>query len=87
MTDRLTLGYRRACVRTASPLGPAGTNLRGHEFHYSTLEPAGDAIEWSGRAGAGRCGFATASLLASYVHVHLGEAPAPAEAFVAAAMR
>jgi cobyrinic acid a,c-diamide synthase len=85
MTDRLTLGYRRARVRTGSPLGPAGTDLRGHEFHYSTLEPAGDALDWSGRAGAGRSGFATATLLASYVHVHLGAAPAPAEAFVAAA--
>ena len=83
MTDRLILGYRRARVRSTSPLGPAGTDLRGHEFHYSTLEPAGDALDWSGRAGAGRCGFATPSLLASYVHVHLGAAPAPAEAMVA----
>jgi cobyrinic acid a,c-diamide synthase len=95
MTDRLTLGYRRARARTASPLGAAGTELRGHEFHYSTLDPAGDALDWSGRAAAGpggrpgvaagRCGFATPTLLASYVHVHLGAAPAPAERFVAAA--
>ncbi len=83
MTDRLTLGYRRARVRAASPLGPAGTELRGHEFHYSALDPAGDALDWSGRAGAGRSGFATPSLLASYVHLHLGSAPAPAEQFVA----
>lgn len=85
MTDRLTLGYRRARARTASPLGPAGTELRGHEFHYSTLAPAGDALDWSGRAGAGRCGFASPTLLASYVHLHLGAAPAPAEQFVCAA--
>jgi cobyrinic acid a,c-diamide synthase len=85
MTDRLTLGYRRARIRAASPLGPAGTDVRGHEFHYSTLEPAGDALDWSGRAGAGRCGFASPSLLASYVHIHLGAAPGLAEAFVAAA--
>jgi len=84
MTDRLTLGYRRARVRTASPLGPAGTDLRGHEFHYSTLDPAGDALDWSGRAGGGRCGFASPTLLASYLHLHLGAAPAPAEAMVAA---
>ena len=83
MTDRLTLGYRRARVRTTSPLGPTGTDLRGHELHYSTVEPAGEALDWSGRAGAGRCGFATPSLLASYVHVHLGAAPALAEAMVA----
>jgi cobyrinic acid a,c-diamide synthase len=87
MTDRLTLGYRRARLRAASPLGPAGTELRGHEFHYSTLEPPGDALDWTGRAGAGRCGFAGPTLLASYVHAHLGAAPAPAEHFVAAACR
>ncbi len=87
MTDRLTLGYRQARVRAASPVGPAGTDLRGHEFHYSSLDPAGDALDWSGRAGAGRSGFASRSLLASYVHVHLGGAPAPAEAFVAGCVR
>jgi len=58
MTDRLTLGYRRARVRTPSPLGPAGTELRGHEFHYSALDPPGDDLDWSGRAGHGRFGFA-----------------------------
>ena len=85
MTDRLTLGYRRARLRTQSPLGPAGTDLRGHEFHYSTLEPPGDALDWSGRAGQGRAGFATSTLLASYVHVHLGSAPVLAERLVATA--
>ena len=75
MTDRLTLGYRRATVRTESPLGPAGTALRGHEFHYSTLDPPGDGLDWSGRTGSGRAGFARPHLLASYVHVHLGLDP------------
>ncbi|MDQ4091591.1 MAG: cobyrinate a,c-diamide synthase, partial [Actinomycetota bacterium] len=68
-------------------LGPAGTALRGHEFHYSVLDPPGDALDWSGRAGGGRCGFAGPNLLASYIHVHLGADPAPAERFVAAARR
>ena len=85
MTDRLTLGYRRARVRSESPVGPAGTALRGHEFHYSALDPPGDALDWSGRAGEGRCGFAGPRLLASYIHVHLGADPSPAERFVAAA--
>jgi cobyrinic acid a,c-diamide synthase len=84
MTDRLTLGYRRARLRVPSPLGPAGTELRGHEFHYSTLEPAGDALDWSGRTGDGRAGFANPNLLASYVHLHVGGDPAPAEQLVAA---
>lgn len=85
MTDRLTLGYRRARTRVPSPLGPAGVDLRGHEFHYSVLDPPGDALEMEGRFGAGRAGFATPRLLASYLHVHLGHDPAPAERLVALA--
>ena len=83
MTDRLTLGYRRATIRAASPLGPAGTEVRGHEFHYSTLDPPGDDLDWSGRTGAGRAGFAGPTVLASYVHVHMGAAPQFAERLVA----
>jgi cobyrinic acid a,c-diamide synthase len=85
MTDRLTLGYRRARLRVDSPLGAAGTELRGHEFHYSSLEPAGDALDWAGRTGQGRAGFAGPTLLASYVHVHLSAAPHLAERLVATA--
>ncbi len=87
MTDRLTLGYRRARLRRPSPLGPAGTELRGHEFHYSTLDPPGDALDWSGRTGAGRAGFAGPALLATYVHQHLGADPHAAERVVAACVR
>lgn len=87
MTDRLTLGYRRARVVGPSPFGPAGRSLRGHEFHYSTLSPAGDAVELSGRFGSGRGGFATEILFASYLHVHLAGAPELATAFVAQAAR
>jgi cobyrinic acid a,c-diamide synthase len=85
MTERLTLGYRTAVTRVPSPLGPAGTPLRGHEFHYSTIDPTGDALDLEGRFGRGEAGFATPRLLASYLHVHLGAAPALAEAFVRAA--
>ena len=85
MTERLTLGYRRATLRVDSPLGSAGTQVRGHEFHYSTVEPAGDALDWSGRRGRGRAGFAGHSLLASYMHVHMGSVPVLAERFVARA--
>jgi cobyrinic acid a,c-diamide synthase len=82
MTDRLTLGYRTARTCAVSPLGPEGVELRGHEFHYSTIEPTGDALDLEGRFGAGRAGFATPRLLASYLHVHLGARPDLAEAFV-----
>ena len=85
MTDRLTLGYRRAQFRVETPLGPAGTELRGHEFHYSALDPPGDALELRSRQSTTTAGYASPTLLASYLHVHLGGDPAPAEHFVRAA--
>lgn len=82
MTKRLSLGYRTAEVRADCPLAPAGAVLRGHEFHYSALEPPGDALALAGRFGAGPGGFATPTLLASYLHLHLGAAPEVAERIV-----
>ena len=81
MTDRLHLGYRTATAATPSPVGGVGTALRGHEFHYSTVEPAGDALELSSRWGRRGDGFATPSLLATYLHVHPGGDPTPVERF------
>ena len=83
LTDRLTLGYRTATTLVDTPIGPAGTELRGHEFHYSSLEPAGDALSLRGRFGEGVAGFGSPTLLASYLHLHLGADPGPAERFVA----
>lgn len=37
----LHLGYRSARVADAHPLGPAGARLRGHEFHYATIDATG----------------------------------------------
>src|SRR5262249_39686872 len=34
---KLQLGYREARLLADSPLGAAGTVIRGHEFHYATL--------------------------------------------------
>lgn len=84
MTDRLTLGYRTARAAHPSPVAAAGAELRGHEFHYSVVEPAGDALELTTRWGSGSDGFATASMLASYVHVHPGGDPTPVERFARA---
>ena len=82
MTEQLTLGYCSGTTTAASPLGPAGTNLRGHEFHYSATDPPGAALDLEGRLGWRRSGFTTPRLLASYLHVHLGAAPELAAAFV-----
>ena len=84
MTDRLTLGYRTATTTTASPVGAAGTEFRGHEFHYSRLDPGGDALHLEARFGQGPEGYATPRLLATYVHHHPGGDPAAVTAFLAA---
>jgi cobyrinic acid a,c-diamide synthase len=87
MTSRLHLGYREARAPTANPVLAAGGTLRGHVFHYTTVEPAGDGLVLR-RAGE-RCpeGFASATLLATYLHAHLGADPAPAQRFVATCAR
>ena len=82
MTDRLTLGYRHLWPRVDTPLAAAGTAMRAHEFHYSVIDPPGDALEYRSRAGADRAGFASSTLMASYLHLHLGGDPSPAERFV-----
>jgi len=83
MTDRLTLGYRRATPTRENPIASKGTELRGHEFHYSTVEPDGDALHVRSRFGEGTAGFATDTLLASYLHLHLATRPDIAQRFVA----
>jgi cobyrinic acid a,c-diamide synthase len=81
MTDRLTLGYRHAVSAVASPIGPAGTTMRGHEFHYSALTPAGDALRLASRWGERTDGWATDTLLATYLHHHPGGDPGRVAAF------
>jgi len=83
--SRVTVGYRTATVKEASPIGPRGEILRGHEHHYSSLEPGGTALELVGRAGTRLEGWASPTLIATYLHMHLGGDPAPAERFVACA--
>jgi cobyrinic acid a,c-diamide synthase len=89
---RKALGYTEAVVRRACLLGSPGTRLRGHEFHYSEIIGSVDeesivcAYELEGRHGGPRVleGYQLGSVLASYVHVHLGSAPEAAAHLVAA---
>jgi cobyrinic acid a,c-diamide synthase len=85
---RLTLGYREATVGADSPLWRAGEEIRGHEFHYSTLAPeATDPPAWTLRSRARERaeGVATPTVHASYLHTHWAAFPQAAERFVAAA--
>jgi cobyrinic acid a,c-diamide synthase len=85
MGNRVTVGYRTATVQMPTPIAGPGEVLLGHEHHYSSLEPGGGALELVGRAGARLEGWATPTLIATYLHQHLGGDPRPAERFVACA--
>ncbi len=52
---KMNLGYREATLLADSPIGAAGTAVRGHEFHYaSTVDPGTDAPLAALRDAAGR---------------------------------
>jgi cobyrinic acid a,c-diamide synthase len=89
MVGRLTLGYREAVAATATPWLAAGRTVRGHEFHYSQVEPTGPALPaaWSLSArGTTRTeGVVAGGVQASYLHVHWAAHPDLARDFVAAA--
>jgi cobyrinic acid a,c-diamide synthase len=90
---RLTLGYTEVEVVRNTPLAPAGTVLRGHEFHASRLEevPASVPRAYTVRmrsSGVPRAeGYLVGRTLMSYVHVHFGSNPRVAEHLVASCRR
>jgi cobyrinic acid a,c-diamide synthase len=89
MTRRLQeLGYVQATALKDTVIAGSGEELRGHEFHYSTLEginPQDCAFECEGgmRPGLRRGGYAQGSLLASYLHLQLRANPTAAQRFIA----
>ncbi len=90
MAGRLSLGYREAIAQSPSPLAAPGDVLRGHEFHYSTVDPScGADAAWTLRARGRerREGFTTPTLSASYLHLHWAAFPDAPRRFVAAARR
>ncbi|MFE5867912.1 cobyrinate a,c-diamide synthase [Streptomyces roseifaciens] len=87
MSGRLTLGYREAVAIADNVLAPAGTRVRGHEFHRTVTEPgAGGTPAWGFIHPERRTeGFARDGVHASYLHVHWAGAPGTAARLVAAA--
>ncbi len=78
MTGKLrALGYREVVTTVDTPLGPAGTSFRGHEFHYSELASTEllPVYRTHGRNGDGVEGWARGRVLGSYVHAHFASNP------------
>jgi cobyrinic acid a,c-diamide synthase len=91
MAGRLTLGYREAAAAASTPWIRAGARVRGHEFHYSEVEPAhGDTAPAWTLAARGRVrteGFVAGALQASYLHTHWAAHPELALGLARAAAR
>lgn len=83
---RMNLGYRRAVILADSPIGRAGSAVRGHEFHYArTTEPGTDAplatlSDAAGRA-LGPCGGQRGHVTGAFFHAIASDnAPTGADA-------
>jgi len=82
MTERLTLGYREAVAPADSVLAPAGTRVRGHEFHRTACTPgAGHPPAWRWSPDVAE-GFVHGAVHASYLHLHWAGVPGMAQRFV-----
>ena len=86
---RMALGYTEVAFTGETPLGPSGAIARGHEFHYSSVDPVPEGVARAYRItqrGAERRaeGYLVGRTLMSYVHLHFASNPALAPSLVAA---
>jgi cobyrinic acid a,c-diamide synthase len=85
-------GYGRAVVDAPNPFLPVGTQLKGHEFHYSSITggAAGIKTAYAVQRGQGcfgqRDGIVQGNILASYLHLHALGSPEWAAGMIKAAM-
>ena len=89
LSKRKALGYRQVEICADTLIGAAGSVARGHEFHYSEIDPLPEEIDRVYRVThQGRElppeGYSYRNCLASYIHLHFGSNPAIAPAFVSA---
>lgn len=76
----MTLGYRELTIKQPNPIGSEGMRIRGHEFHYSTLQPkqdlqyVGQLVDAQGR-DRGYDGILIGNVTAFYTHLHFSTCP------------
>ena len=86
---RMALGYTEVAFTRDTPIARAGAVARGHEFHYSTLDPVPPGVErvyriTRGGESARAEGYRVGRTLMSYVHLHFASNPELPRAFVRA---
>jgi cobyrinic acid a,c-diamide synthase len=84
--ETLTIGYREVEALLPSPLMPAGSRVRGHEFHWSLADPPPQPVAAYRVIGPDDRleGYCVGSVVGSYVHLNMAGAPQIARRFVAA---
>ena len=89
MSKRLrSLGYREITLKQDTIIGKKGDVMRGHEFHYSSLENDDSSISnvyhVTSRAGQDIFlkGYQVSNTLGSYLHIHFGSNQGCAKQFV-----
>lgn len=86
--SRQALGYVEAEARTDNLMFASGERVRGHEFHWSTIDWQEENLAYdcfSSREPGGRAdGFSAGNLLASYVHINFAGNPRAAERLIGA---
>ena len=81
-------GYEALRIDRDNGFHPVGTELRGHEFHYSRVAGGNDlqhaigALERGTGFGKGRDAIVKGSVWASYLHVHALGQPSWADGFL-----
>jgi cobyrinic acid a,c-diamide synthase len=93
MTGKLVnFGYVTVTFTQNCLLGPAGTVIRGHSFHYSQIAASANVatsyqVDFSLSGMRQQEGFTLGNVLASYIHLHFRANPTVAEHFVAQATK
>jgi len=82
LEKRAALGYREVFLDNDCPLGPSGSSLRGHEFHYSRISGSnwqpGIIYNVMGEDRVPEAQLTSVQYkktLASYMHLHFGSRP------------
>jgi cobyrinic acid a,c-diamide synthase len=86
----MTLGYRELRISQPCVLGEIGVTVRGHEFHYSLVEPKGrlqyacTLTDAQGKS-KGQDGLVVDNTVGLYAHLHFASQPKIAASLIASA--